>query len=68
LSRLVGWSGHFAGRPEAQTVQHRRSVLPDIDMRFARYFNTSAEFRLNLQTFYDLRTAQAKAGMQIRGK
>lgn len=48
-----------------EIVRGRRGVTADTALRLARYFNTSAEFWLNLQTFYDLRMAQAKAGLRI---
>jgi addiction module HigA family antidote len=35
-----------------------RSVTADTALRFARYFRTSPEFWLNLQTMYDLRSAE----------
>ena len=42
-----------------------RAITADTALRLARYFETSAEFWLNLQTLYDLRTAQAKVGSKI---
>ncbi len=36
----------------------RRGITADTAVRLARYFNTSAEFWLNLQSAYDLRVAQ----------
>ena len=48
-----------------EIVRGKRGVTADTALRLARYFDTSAEFWLNLQTFYDLRMAQAKAGLQI---
>ena len=34
-------------------------------LRFARYFGTSAQMWMNLQTAYDLEIAQRKAGKSI---
>lgn len=34
-------------------------------MRLARYFGTSAQFWLNLQTAFDLKQAEAEVGAQI---
>ena len=42
-----------------------RAVTPDTAMRLARYFGTTPEFWLNLQTAYDLSKAQAKLGKTI---
>lgn len=47
-------------------VRERRGVSPDTALRLARYFNTSAQFWLNLQTAYDLKQAEQKAGALIR--
>lgn len=46
-------------------VRERRAVSPDTAMRLARYFDTSAEFWMNLQTAYELRRAQIEAGKLI---
>jgi addiction module HigA family antidote len=48
-----------------EIVRGERGVTADTALRLARYFDTSAEFWLNLQAFYDLRTAQARVGAQI---
>lgn len=37
-----------------EIVNERRRVTADTALRLARYFNTNAEFWLNLQNFYDL--------------
>jgi plasmid maintenance system antidote protein VapI len=34
-------------------------------LRLDQYFETSAEFWMNLQALYDLQTAQTKSGAQI---
>lgn len=44
----------------SEIVRGKRGVTADTALRLARYFNTSAEFWLNLQTFYDLRMAQPR--------
>lgn len=46
-------------------VRSRRGITADTALRLARYFATSPEFWLGLQTLYDLRMAQLKAGPQI---
>ena len=51
-----------------EIVRGRRGVTADTALRLARYFNTSPEFWLNLQTLYDLRLAQRKAGRRIERK
>ncbi len=42
-----------------------RAITADTALRFARYFDTSPEFWLNLQQNYDLRRAQVHAGERI---
>jgi len=41
-------------------VKGRRGITADTALRLARYFQNSAEFWLNLQAEYDLRTADVK--------
>lgn len=48
-----------------EIVRGERGVTADTALRLARYFGTSAEFWLGLQTFYDLRTTEQKAGAAI---
>jgi addiction module HigA family antidote len=48
-----------------EIVRGRRSVTADTALRLARYFGTTPELWLNLQSFYDLRIAQRKAGRAI---
>jgi addiction module HigA family antidote len=44
----------------------QRSISGDTALRLAHFFGTSAEFWLNLQTLYELRVAEAKAGRAIK--
>ncbi|HEV2448524.1 MAG TPA: HigA family addiction module antitoxin [Candidatus Sulfopaludibacter sp.] len=44
----------------------QRAVTGDTALRLAHFFGTSAEFWLNLQSLYELRVAQKKAGKSIR--
>lgn len=46
-------------------VRERRAVSADTALRLARYFGNSAEFWMGLQADFDLRVAQAQAGLQI---
>jgi antitoxin HigA-1 len=43
----------------------RRGITGDTALRLSHFFGTSAEFWLNLQSLYDLRLAQQKAGKAI---
>jgi addiction module HigA family antidote len=44
----------------------QRSITGDTALRLAHFFGTSAEFWLNLQSLYEIRLAQKKAGKSIR--
>lgn len=46
-------------------VRERRAVTPDTALRLARYFDTSAQFWLNLQTAFDLKQAESEIGKKI---
>ena len=50
----------------AEIVHERRGITPDTALRLARYFNTSPGFWMNLQTSYDLETAEDELGRTIR--
>jgi antitoxin HigA-1 len=39
-------------------VHERRRITAETALRLARYFNTNAEFWLNLQNFFDLEVAR----------
>src|SRR5207245_6725452 len=44
----------------------QRAITGDTALRLGHFFGTSPEFWLNLQSFYELRVAQKKAGKSIR--
>jgi addiction module HigA family antidote len=46
-------------------VKGERSVSADTALRLARFFGTSAEFWMGLQTMYDLTKAQQEKGKTI---
>ena len=43
-----------------------RAITGDTALRLGHFFGTSAQFWLNLQSLYDLRLAEQKAGKSIR--
>src|SRR5450755_4412258 len=45
----------------------QRGITGDTALRLAHFFGTSPEFWLNLQSLYELRVAQKKAGRSIQG-
>lgn len=47
-------------------VRERRGISPDTALRLARFFNTSVQFWLNLQTSYDLKQTEIKNGDSIQ--
>jgi antitoxin HigA-1 len=57
---------HVPATRIAEIVHGRRRVTADTALRLARYFNTNAEFWLNLQNFYDLEVSRrSDAGAKI---
>jgi addiction module HigA family antidote len=46
-------------------VREKRGISVDTAMRLARYFGTTAEFWLNLQNAYELKTARMESGKKI---
>ncbi len=46
-------------------VKGERSVTADTALRLARFFGTSAEFWINLQTMHDLTKARMQNGVAI---
>ena len=48
-----------------QILNERRSITPDTALRLSRYFGTSAEFWMNLQQAYDLKTTRELKGSEI---
>jgi len=49
-----------------QILNGTRAITGDTALRLGHFFGTSAEFWLNLQSLYELRLAQKKAGKAIR--
>jgi addiction module HigA family antidote len=49
-----------------QILNGTRAITGDTALRLAHFFGTSAQFWLNLQSLYDLRLAEEKAGKSIK--
>jgi len=49
-----------------QILHGTRSITGDTALRLAHFFGTSAQFWLDLQSLYDLRRAEEKAGRSIK--
>ena len=52
----------------SEIVRGERAVTPDSALRLARYFGTSAEFWLGMQSTYDLETARDTVGAKIESQ
>jgi antitoxin HigA-1 len=50
-----------------EILNGRRAITGDTALRLAHFFGTTAEFWLNLQSLYEIRRAQQKAGKSIKG-
>ena len=48
-----------------EIVRERRAITPDTALRLARYFGSTPQFWMNLQTSYDLKSAEIKIGKKI---
>ncbi|HUK30601.1 MAG TPA: HigA family addiction module antitoxin [Candidatus Acidoferrum sp.] len=49
-----------------QILNGTRAITGDTALRLAHFFGTSPQFWLNLQSLYELRLAQEKAGRSIK--
>src|ERR1700724_869148 len=49
-----------------EILNGQRSITGNTALRLGHFFGTSAEFWLNLQSLYELRLAEQKAGKSIR--
>jgi addiction module HigA family antidote len=47
-------------------LKGQRAITGDTALRLSHFFGTSPQFWLNLQSIYDLRLAEQKAGKAIR--
>jgi addiction module HigA family antidote len=50
----------------SEILNGRRGITGDTALRLAHFFGTTAEFWLNLQSLYEIRIAQKKAGKSIQ--
>ena len=62
LARKIGVSTNRV----TQILNGARAITGDTALRLGHFFGTSAQFWLNLQSLYDLRLAEQKAGKSIR--
>jgi len=49
-----------------EIINGQRAITGDTALRLGHFFRTSPEFWLNLQSLYELRLAEEKAGKTIR--
>jgi len=49
-------------------VRERRAITPDTVLRLSRYFGTSPEFWMDLQSAFDPRTAAKDSGAKIEAE
>src|SRR5580765_2415578 len=54
---------HVPATRIGEIVHERRRITADTALRLARYFNTTPEFWLNLQNFYDLEVSKRSGTM-----
>lgn len=46
-------------------LRERRAITPDTALRLARYFGTTPQFWMNMQTSYDLKVTERESGEKI---
>ncbi len=56
---------HVPPRRINEIVHGKRSITADTALRLGRYFRTSPQFWMNLQTTYDLAVAESKIGERL---
>jgi len=49
-----------------EIINGQRAITGDTALRLAHFFGTSAQFWLNLQSLYEIRTAEKKVGKSIK--
>jgi addiction module HigA family antidote len=49
-----------------QILHGTRAITGDTALRLGHFFGTSAQFWLNLQSIYELRVAEKKAGHEVK--
>ena len=49
-----------------EIIQGKRGISADTALRLARYFDTSPDYWMNLQSHYDLEMAEQSVGARIR--
>ena len=64
-AKLAAYIGVPTNRVTA-IIKKTRNITPDTALRLAAFFNTTAQFWINLQTNYDLRTIEISDGNEIR--
>jgi addiction module HigA family antidote len=57
---------HVPTNRVTQILNGTRAITGDTALRLAHFFGTSPQFWLNLQSLYELRVAQEKAGKSIK--
>ncbi len=51
-----------------EIIRERRSVTPDTALRLSRYFGTSPEFWMDLQTAYELKIIAREIGDKVESE
>lgn len=64
-ARQLAAALHVPANRITAILNEQRAVTADTSLRLARFFGTTPEFWLNLQTAYDLRRARTRIGEQI---
>ena len=66
--RCAGEGDRRAADPRERNRQRQAGDQPDMALRLARYFGTSAEFWVGMQATYDLELARDQIGSDIEAQ
>jgi addiction module HigA family antidote len=50
-----------------EKIEEKRAVTADTALRLSKYFSSSAMFRMNLQTLYDLEEKELELSDALKG-
>lgn len=64
-ARALASNLHVSRSRISNIARERRAITAGTALRLARYFGTSAEFWLGLQSDYDMKIVQAESGAKI---
>ena len=65
-ARALSMALHVPAPRIHDIIRERRAVTPDTALQLARYFDTTAQFWLNLQSSFALKQAERHMGLLVK--